>query len=64
MRMSIKRLTRLTNAFSKKLENLKVAVALHFAHYNFVRIHQSSRFNPAMEAGISNHIWSIRQLIS
>lgn len=64
MRMSIRRFTRLTNAFSKKLENLQAAVALHFAHYNFVRIHSSLKCTPAMEAGITNQIWSIRDLIS
>ncbi len=63
MRMSMRRLTRLTNAFSKKLDNLKAAVALHFAYYNFVRIHQSLKTTPAMEAGITNHLWSIRDLL-
>lgn len=63
IRMQIRRFTRLTNAFSKKLDNLKAAVALHFAHYNFVRIHSSLRCTPAMEAGITNHIWSIKELI-
>jgi len=63
MRMNIRRFTRLTNAFSKKLENLKAAVALHFAHYNFVRIHGALRVTPAMEAGITDHIWSIHNLI-
>jgi len=56
MRMQIRRLTRLTNAFSKKLENLKAAVALHFAHYNFIRIHQSLRITPAMAAGVTNRL--------
>lgn len=64
MRMQMRRFTRLTNAFSKKLENLKAAVALHFAHYNFVRIHQSIRVTPAMAAGVTDHLWSIRDLIS
>lgn len=64
MRMQIRRFTRLTNAFSKKLENLKAAVALHFAHYNFVRVHGTIKVTPAMEAGITDHIWSIRDLIS
>lgn len=63
MRMQMRRFTRLTNAFSKKIENLKAAVALHFAHYNFVRVHSTLRVTPAMEAGITNHIWSIRDLI-
>ena len=64
MRMQMRRLTRLTNAFSKKLENLKAAVSLHFAHYNFVRIHGTLRVTPAMEAGITDHIWSISDLIT
>ena len=58
------RFTRLTNAFSKKLTNLRAAVALHFAHYNFVRIHQSLRMTPAMAAGIASHLWGIEQLIT
>jgi IS1 family transposase len=64
MRMSIRRLTRLTNAFSKKLENLKAAVALHFAHYNYVRYHRSLRASPAMAAGVSKTLWSIADLVS
>lgn len=63
MRMSMRRLTRLTNAFSKKLDNLKAATALHFAHYNFVRIHQTLKVTPAMAAGVTNQVWSIRDLI-
>ncbi len=63
MRMSMRRFTRLTNAFSKKLDNLKAAAALHFAHYNFVRIHSSIRVTPAMESGISDSIWTIQDLI-
>jgi len=59
----MRRLTRLTNAFSKKLENLKAATALHFAHYNFCRIHKTLRVTPAMAAGISVTLWSIDQLI-
>jgi hypothetical protein len=64
MRMHLRRLTRLTNAFSKKLTNLKAAIALHFAHYNFVRVHSSLRMTPAMAAGISSSIWSMEELIS
>lgn len=64
MRMAIRRFTRLTNAFSKKLDNLKAACALHFAYYNFCRIHKSLRVTPAMEAGITDHIWSIAELLS
>ena len=63
MRMQMRRFTRLTNAFSKKFENLKAAVAVHFAHYNFVRIHSSLRITPAMEAGVTNQLWSIRDLM-
>jgi hypothetical protein len=51
------------NAFSKKLDNLKAAVALHFAWYNFVRVHKSLRVTPAMQAGLANHIWSLAELI-
>jgi len=64
MRMHIRRLTRLTNAFSKKLRNLKAAVALHFAHYNFCRIHQTLRVTPAMEAEITDHVWSMGELLT
>lgn len=64
MRMQIRRLTRLTNAFSKKLGNLKAAVALHFAHYNFMRVHSSLRVSPAMEAGLTDHIWSWEELLA
>jgi len=64
IRMQARRFTRLTNAFSKKLANLKAQVALHFAHYNFVRIHQTLRVTPAMQAGITDHVWEIRQLLS
>jgi len=63
MRMQMRRFTRLTNAFSKKLENMKAAVALHFAHYNFVRIHKTLRVTPAMQAGISSRVWMLRELI-
>lgn len=62
MRMSMRRMTRLTNAFSKKIENQAHAVALHFMHYNFARIHQTLRVTPAMEAGISNHVWSLEEI--
>ncbi len=58
VRTFIKRFTRCTNAFSKKLENLRAAVALHFMHYNFMRIHQTLRMTPAMEAGITSSIWN------
>jgi IS1 family transposase len=64
MRMQIRRLTRLTNAFSKKWDNLRAAIALHFAYYNFCRIHSSLRVTPAMEAGITDHVWTIAELLS
>lgn len=63
MRMSIRRFTRLTNAFSKKLENHAYSVALHFVHYNFCRIHKTLRVTPAMAAGLSFHVWSIEDLV-
>ena len=59
MRMSMRRFTRLTNAFSKKLENLQAAVSLHFAHYNLVRIHKSLRVTPAMAASVTDRLWSL-----
>ncbi len=64
MRMSMRRFTRLTNAFSKKVENLEHAVALHFMHYNFCRVHQSLRVTPAMEAGIADHVWTLEEVIT
>jgi IS1 family transposase len=63
MRMQIRRFTRLTNAHSKKLENHGAAVALHFAHYNFVRIHSSLRCTPAMAAGVASTVWSMDELL-
>jgi IS1 family transposase len=62
MRMSMRRFTRLTNAFSKKVENLAAAVALHFMYYNFGRIHRTLRVAPAMEAGISDHVWTLEEI--
>jgi hypothetical protein len=64
MRMNMRRFTRLTNAFSKKLENHVAMLALFHMHYNFVRIHQTLRVTPAMEAGLSSHPWSIQELVS
>jgi IS1 family transposase len=64
MRMSMRRFTRLTNAFSKKIENHVAAIAIHYMHYNFCRIHQSLRITPAMASGISDHVWSIGEIIS
>ncbi|MDX2029228.1 MAG: hypothetical protein SF339_01065 [Blastocatellia bacterium] len=63
MRMSMRRLTRLTNGFSKKWENMNKALALHFAYYNFCKVHQSLRVTPAMEASVTNHIWTWDELI-
>ena len=64
MRMCMRRFTRLTNAFSKKLRNLKAAVALHFAYYNFYRVHQSLKVTPAMAAGITDEVWELDQLLA
>src|SRR5438477_2541442 len=64
MRMSMRRFTRLTNGHSKKLENHGHAIAIHYMYYNFARIHQSLRVTPAMEAGISDHVWSIEEIIA
>lgn len=63
MRMSMRRFTRLTNAFSKKVENLQAAVALHFCHYNFVRLHKTLRTTPAMAAGVSDRLWTLEELV-
>jgi IS1 family transposase len=63
MRMGMRRFTRLTNAFSKKLENHCHAVALYFQHYNFARIHQTLRVTPAMEAGIAGHVWTLEEIV-
>ena len=63
MRVSMRRSTRLTNALSKKVENLQAAMALHFAHYNLVRAHKSLRVTPAMAAGVENRLWSIEELV-
>jgi IS1 family transposase len=63
MRMGMRRFTRLTNAFSKKVENHAAAVALHFMFYNFARIHQTLRATPAMTAGITDHVWSVEDIV-
>jgi transposase-like protein len=63
MRMALRRFTRLTNAFSKKVSHLKAACALHFAWYNFCRVHSSLRITPAMQAGIADHIWNLGELL-
>jgi len=62
MRMGMRRFTRLTNAFSKKVENHAYQVALHFLYYNFCRIHKTLRVTPAMQAGVSDHVWSIEEI--
>jgi hypothetical protein len=64
IRMSMRRFTRLTNAFSKKLENHAAMVALYFMYYNFARVHQTLRVTPAMEAGIADHVWSIEEIVA
>ena len=64
MRMSMRRFTRLTNGFSKKVENHAHAVALHYMHYNFCRVHQTLRVTPAMEAGIADHVWTVEDLVA
>jgi IS1 family transposase len=63
MRMGIRRFTRLTNAFSRKIENHAAAVSLYFMWYNFGRVHQTLRVTPAMEAGIANHVWSVEEIV-
>ncbi len=63
MRMSMRRFTRLTNAFSKKVENHEHMLAIYFLYYNFCRVHQTLRVTPAMEAGIANHVWSIEEMV-
>ena len=64
MRMSMRRFTRLTNAFSKKVENHAAAVALYFAFYNFCRVHQTLRVTPAMEAKLTDHVWDVEELVA
>ena len=64
MRMGMRRFTRLTNAFSKKIENHAAAVALHMMHYNFVRIHQTLRITPAMAAGVTDRVWDISDIVA
>ena len=63
MRMSMRRFTRLTNAFSNRVENLTAAVSLHFAHYNFVRVHRTLRVTPAMEARVSDRLWALDEQV-
>jgi IS1 family transposase len=63
LRMHCRRLSRLTNAFSKKLENFKAAVVLHYAYYNFVKFHKTIRCTPAVEAGVENSAWTVQNLV-
>lgn len=63
MRTSIRRFTRLTNAFSKKVENRAHAVSLHFMFYDFARIHKTLRLTPAMAAGVTDHVWSLEEML-
>jgi IS1 family transposase len=64
MRMSMRRFTRLTNAFSKKIENLAHAVALHFMHYNFCRVHKTLGTTPAVAAGVADHEWTVGEIVN
>jgi hypothetical protein len=63
-RMGMRRFTRLTNAFSKKLENLAAAVALHYCHYNLVRVHQTLKTTPAVAAGVADHEWKLAEIVA
>src|SRR5690606_9230460 len=64
MRMGMRRFTRLTNGFSKKLANLRAAVAIHMVHYNFVRLHKTIKVTPAMEAGLTTKAWEIADMVA
>ena len=63
MRMTMRRFTRLTNGFSKKLDNLKCTLALHYMYYNFARIHKTLGSTPAMASGVADHAWSLDEII-
>jgi hypothetical protein len=63
MRMSMRRFTRLTNGFSKKVENHAAMVSLYFMYYNFARVHQTLRVTPTMEAGLASHVWTIEEIV-
>ena len=63
MRMGMRRFTRLTNGFSKKMANLRAAVALYMVHYNFCRVHNTLRVTPAMEMGVADHVWELEELL-
>ena len=64
MRMQMRRFTRLTNGFSKKVENHAYHVALRYMHYNFCRVHTTLRVTPAMEAGLTDHLWTIEEMLA
>ena len=64
MRMSMRRFTRLTNAFSKKVENHAAMVSLHFMYYNFARVHKTLRCSPAMAASVDNRLWEIKDIVA
>jgi hypothetical protein len=64
MRMSMRRFTRLTNAFSQRLENHAAMVSLYFMYYNFARVHQTLRVTPAMEAGVASHVWIVEEIVA
>ena len=63
MRMSMRRFTRLTNGFSKKVENHAAVIALYFMYYSFGRVHQTLRTTPTMEAGVANHVWRVEEIV-
>ena len=63
MRMSMRRFTRLTNAFSKKVQNLEAALAIHYMHYNFCRVHKTLGTTPAVAAGVADHVWHLREVV-
>jgi hypothetical protein len=63
MRMGMRRFTRLTNGFSKKADNHAAMVAIHFMYYNFARVHKTLRVTPAMESGLSAHVWSLKEIV-
>jgi hypothetical protein len=64
MRMSMRRFTRLTNGFSKKMENHGHMLAIYYLYYNFCRVHQTLRVTPAMEAGLAHHVWTLSELVA
>lgn len=64
MRMQMRRFTRLTNVFSKEVENHAYNVALHYMHYSFCRIHNTLRVTPAMEVGITDHVWTVEEMLA